>query len=81
MNKTSESRKFRSGAEILETFVPGYQRVPLSLEEQGDELVNRLLEEFDEALKANTRETKEEVESVSSNKNRQLRKIGQRNTD
>ena len=66
MNRTSESRKFRSGAEIMETFVPGFQREPLSLEEQGDELVKRLLEEFDKALKADPRVAKEEAESVKS---------------
>ena len=64
MNRTSESRRFRSGAEIMETYVPGYQREPLSLEEQGDELVKRLLEEFEEALNADRRVAKEEVESV-----------------
>lgn len=69
MNRASESRKFRSGAEIMETYVPGYQREPLSLEEQGDELVKRLLEEFEEALNADRRMGKEEVESVSSNRN------------
>ena len=70
MNKTSESRKFRSVEEIMETYVPGYQREPLSLEEQGDELVKRLLEEFEEALNGDRRMEKEEVESVrSSQKN------------
>ena len=70
MNRTSENRKFRSGAEIMETYVPGYQREPLSLEEQGDELVKRLLEEFEEALNADRRMEKEEVESIrSSQKN------------
>lgn len=69
MNRTSKSRKFRSGAEIMETYVPGYQREPLSLEEQGDELVKRLLEEFEEALYADRRMEKEEVESVCSNRN------------
>ena len=65
MNRTSESRKFRSGAEIMETYVPGYQREPLSLEEQGEELVKRLLEEFEEALNADRRMGNEEVESAN----------------
>lgn len=70
MNKASESRKFRSGAEILKTFVPNYQREPLSLEEQGNELVKRLLEEFDEALKAGPQVSKKEAKHVrSSQKN------------
>ena len=66
MNRVSESRKFRSGAEIMETYVPGYQREPLSLEEQGDKLVKRLLKEFDEALKAGPQMAKEEAESVKT---------------
>lgn len=66
MSKVSESRKFRSGAEIMKTYVPGYQREPLSLEEQGDELVKRLLKEFGEALKSGPRAVTEETESVET---------------
>ncbi|MDE0479940.1 MAG: hypothetical protein OXI13_09965 [Gammaproteobacteria bacterium] len=66
MNRVSENRKFRSGAEIMETYVPGYQREPLSLKEQGDKLVKRLLKEFDEALKAGQQVKKEKAESVKT---------------
>lgn len=63
MSKISSNKRFRSGSEILIQYVPSFQREPMSSEEQSNEIVERLLNEFDKALDSGLKKTKKEDEN------------------